>query len=116
MIITLDHHPIGLTDDILSHSTIPADVGGTPVEAESELGTVVDPVLFKNQVCLTLHLRLHSTAVVLDHARALSADVVQHLFRRVTRTVSDTGAVVTQCVPNELVASTLGHYSTCSWS
>ena len=109
--ISLHHHAISLTDHIHPHCAILADFWRTPVKAKPVLGAIMDPVLFKNQIWLTIYLRLHPTAVVLNHSRALSADVVQLRCRCVARTVSDTGTVVTECVSNKFVSSTLRHYS-----
>lgn len=109
VVISLHHHSIGLTDHILPHCTILADFWGTSVKPKPVLGTVMDPVLLKNQLCLTINLSLHSTAVVLNHSRTLSAYVVQLRFRFVSRAVSDTSTVVTQGVSNKLVADTLRH-------
>ena len=66
--ISLHHHAIRLTDHIHPHCAILTDIWRLPVKAKPVLGAIVNPVLFKNQICLTLKLRLHSTAIVLNHS------------------------------------------------
>ena len=113
VVISFHHHPVGLPNNIPPHGAVSPDVRRSPVEAKSIFGTVVNPVLLQQHLCLTFHLNLYSTAVVLDHTITGSADVVQFSMWFISRTESDAGAVVTQSVPDKRVTDTLGKHRSC---